>query len=278
MGVGINYPNQNETTFFIGTAGGYPLSLTFHPVSTTSGNLGGRLAVGYDDGSSTLGVTGFNIHLSGDDSEHYGSFLLSNGSSANRWLLDHKKYTGQAMENELNISLMSQTTSGGTTTNLITPMMRFDAETGRVGIGTSSGQDMQAALDVNGNAFKSSGGAKWSIPSDARLKHDIKPLTGAFERLLRLRGVTFRWNEPEKHGNDSGIQTGFIAQEVEQIFPEWVETHTDGYKAIAKKGFSAVMTESIKEMAAKEDTIQKESDEMKGRLQRLAERVRRVSE
>jgi hypothetical protein len=42
-----------------------------------------------------------------------------------------------------------------------------------------------------------------------------------------LRGVEFDWINPEEHGVQS--DAGFIAQEVEQIFPNWVgEIEPDG--------------------------------------------------
>jgi hypothetical protein len=74
---------------------------------------------------------------------------------------------------------------------------------------------------VAGTPF-SAANTNFTIFSDARLKKDIKPLEGALDRLLQLRGVTFEWKEPEKHANMTGRQRGFIAQEVEKVMPEWV--------------------------------------------------------
>ena len=55
--------------------------------------------------------------------------------------------------------------------------------------------------------------------SDARLKKNIAPLADALPTLLKLKGVTFEWNRPEDYGNQTGTQRGFIAQEVEKVFP-----------------------------------------------------------
>src|SRR5262249_13740538 len=41
--------------------------------------------------------------------------------------------------------------------------------------------------------------------SDIRLKEDVTPLTGALERLEKVRGVSFEWNEQAKsmgHSSD----------------------------------------------------------------------------
>ena len=41
--------------------------------------------------------------------------------------------------------------------------------------------------------------------------------------------------------------TGFIAQEVETVFPEWIYTE-DGYKAINYSGFNATVVNALQEM------------------------------
>ena len=64
--------------------------------------------------------------------------------------------------------------------------------------------------------------------SDARLKKNITSLTGALLKLIGLRGVNYEWKEPEKHGNLTQSQIGFISQEVEKIFPKWVSTDHRG--------------------------------------------------
>jgi Chaperone of endosialidase len=68
---------------------------------------------------------------------------------------------------------------------------------------------------------------KWrgsANPSDARLKKNIQPLTGAIDQLLQLRGVTYEWKELDNHGKTAGTKRGFIAQEMERVFPDWVQT------------------------------------------------------
>ncbi|HED64706.1 MAG TPA: hypothetical protein ENJ09_04025 [Planctomycetes bacterium] len=124
-----------------------------------------------------------------------------------------------------------------------------DASTGRVGIGTSS---PSFTLHVNGSAGKPGGGS-WSVASDARLKEDVAPLVGALERLMRLRGVTFRYIDPEAIGERPGTQTGMIAQEVAQVFPEWVEEGPDGYLRLSIHGFEALAVEALRELRQEKD-------------------------
>jgi hypothetical protein len=120
------------------------------------------------------------------------------------------------------------------------------------------------------------GTCQYNCSSDERLKKNIEPLTGAVDRLLRLRGVTFEWRKPEAQGNDEGgPQIGFIAQDVEKVDPRWVGQDRDGYKTltIQQTQFNALTVESVrtlKERADKADAdlaaIKKENDELRTRF------------
>jgi hypothetical protein len=96
-------------------------------------------------------------------------------------------------------------------------------------------------------------------PSDERLKLDIVPLTGALDRLLQLRGVTYAWNTtvaPEvTQALDNAPQIGFIAQEVEQVFPQWVRENGDGYKHLSLRGFEALATEALRDLRAEVEEL-----------------------
>jgi hypothetical protein len=111
-----------------------------------------------------------------------------------------------------------------------------------------------------GRAFKPSGGS-WGTYSDKRLKKNIQNLDGALDKLLKLRPVTFEHKDPKKPGYVAGKQTGFIAQEVEEIFPEWVGSTRSPdqedsilYKTISVTGFEALAVQAISELRAEKDT------------------------
>lgn len=106
--------------------------------------------------------------------------------------------------------------------------------------------DMNGNLTVSGSA--SIPGGAWINSSDARLKQNIQALDDGLGRLLKLRGVYFEWAEPARMGNLTGRQIGFIAQDVEPVFPEWVGVDRTGNKTLALRGFPAVATEAIKEL------------------------------
>ncbi|UXR64779.1 tail fiber domain-containing protein [Bdellovibrio bacteriovorus] len=84
--------------------------------------------------------------------------------------------------------------------------------------------------------------------SDVRFKKDIVGIDGALNDILKLRGVTYFWKDESKAHSK---QMGLIAQEVEQVFPEVVETDAGGYKSVAYQNLVAPLIEAIKELHAK---------------------------
>ncbi|HJQ29583.1 MAG TPA: tail fiber domain-containing protein, partial [Rubrobacter sp.] len=127
---------------------------------------------------------------------------------------------------------------------------------------------MPGSLVVNGTASKPGGGS-WANSSDARLKKEVRPLDGALDRLSRLRGVSFEWKKPEEQGNLTGTQIGLVAQEVEEVFPEWVDTDHNGYKMLTIRGFEALTVEALKELVAENQILQEKNNELEDRIVEL---------
>jgi hypothetical protein len=87
---------------------------------------------------------------------------------------------------------------------------------------------------------------KINYSSDERLKKDFKTLAGSLSRLLSLEGLNFRWKDDDK-GQE---QVGFIAQRVQQQFPELVDTGPDGMLSVHYTGFIPFLIEALKEQQA----------------------------
>ena len=98
---------------------------------------------------------------------------------------------------------------------------------GNVGIGTTN---PQYQLDVRGNIFSSTGGftqsglTAWSITSDRRIKENI--VKASYDKCLEnVKNIElYNFNFKNNYVNTNDIhQLGFIAQEVQQIYPKAVE-------------------------------------------------------
>ncbi len=136
---------------------------------------------------------------------------------------------------------------------------------GNTGIGTSAPGFL---LEVNGTAGKPGGGS-WSVSSDERLKKNVRDLEGALETLLALRGVTFEYRDPEASHELPGTRIGFLAQEVEQVLPDWVEEGRDGYKRLTVRGFEPLAVEALRELTTEVAEKTREISELRQRVAEL---------
>ena len=97
--------------------------------------------------------------------------------------------------------------------------------------------------------------------SDIRFKNNITPITNALDKLSKIGGYTFEWNEIS-HKETGKKDIGVVAQEVEEILPEIVQTRSNGYKAVDYQKLTALLIESVKEQ-------QVIIDDLKSRIERL---------
>ena len=140
---------------------------------------------------------------------------------------------------------------------------------GRVGIGnTNPGYALDVTGDINARGVVRANGT--ALTSDARYKTNVATLNKALENVLDLRGVSYDWDRakwPAKNFSDTR-QIGFIAQEIEKIFPELVLTDKEGYKSVNYVGVVPVAIEAIKALNARVDAQKREIDELKARVKR----------
>lgn len=119
----------------------------------------------------------------------------------------------------------------------------FIGNDGKVGIGTSSPSQ---TLDVQGNIEATA----YYHDSDIRLKKNIKTIKNPIEKIKKLEGVEFDW----KQTNKSTI--GLIAQDVEKIIPEIVNTNEEGFKSVEYSNLVALLIEVVKEQQKQIEELQ----------------------
>ena len=114
-------------------------------------------------------------------------------------------------------------------------------------------------------------GSTFIKPSDERLKSNIQPDKGFLEKIATLRAVTYAYNKMGELNLPEGIQHGFIAQELEKVFPEMITEvnkpvfDNDGkiksqfqYKAVDYMGLISVLTGGIQELNSKVIALEKQ--------------------
>ncbi|MEM3490028.1 MAG: DUF2341 domain-containing protein, partial [Nitrososphaerota archaeon] len=148
------------------------------------------------------------------------------------------------------------------------------ASSGNVGIGTANpaakldvnqtGSQTTAMIRGNGGALYTDwpsgwggGLATWDVVgastyfsnyitrSDFSKKENIKELPYGLSEVIKLHPVTFTWKK--EFGDNTKINIGFIAQEVEKIIPELV-TGEEGNKGIQYDRIGALLTKAIQEI------------------------------
>jgi hypothetical protein len=159
------------------------------------------------------------------------------------------------------------------------------------GINHNSGTGGDWAGYFDGDVFTTSSGY---YTSDKNLKKDITTMKNSMDIINKLNPVTFNF---DKEGNKqmnlaSGLQYGFISQEVKEILPQFTKTvirpavnDADGNELAPKKeilslnyqGFIAILTKGIQEQQAQieeqkkvNDDQQKQIDELKAMVQEMA--------
>lgn len=99
--------------------------------------------------------------------------------------------------------------------------------------------------------------------SDRRYKKNIKALTNALYKTSQLRGVSYNWKDSNRSQSN---QIGVIAQEVEEVYPEFVHTDDKGMKAVNYAQLTAVLIEAIKELNTKVEALESENEVLKAEL------------
>ncbi len=126
----------------------------------------------------------------------------------------------------------------------------FQVVNGNVAIGNITPTNkLTVAGDIGATAFYYS--------SDRSLKTNITPLQDSLSKITELQGVSFNWK------NGGAKSDGLIAQDVEKVYPELVNTDPKtGLKSLEYANLVAPLIEAIK-------TQQKEIDDLKVQIKAL---------
>ncbi|HCN76454.1 MAG TPA: hypothetical protein DIT13_04560 [Verrucomicrobiales bacterium] len=123
----------------------------------------------------------------------------------------------------------------------------------------------------NNGAAEKIGGTSWTALSDQRVKKNIVEVEGSLEKLLKLRSVSFEYIDPVKHGE--GKYNGFIAQEVEAVYPDWVTKGMDGMKRLTINGFESLAVQAFRELRQEKNAqiskLEEANKELQARLKKL---------
>lgn len=245
----------------------------------------GNFAGGYFAGNRNVlvgngafkGGLGGDFDHRGDDSVYIGTYSARDATgNTNHRNTFVGASTGLALRNGADNILIGYNVDvpTGTTSNYLSigNTIYGDLSNDRVGIGKVP--DVGIELDVLGDIQYT--GVITDI-SDMRLKTDIQPLNGSdmIARIAAVNTYTFRM----KNDATGKIEYGVMAQEIEKIFPELVNTANDemGTKSVNYVGLIAPMIEATKSLKSENEALKAELAEIKGAQADILEQVHGLS-
>jgi len=188
-----------------------------------------------------------------------GNFTLSMGSSTTAsgdYSISAGNYTTAQAFASLVIGKYNTIT--GTTTSWVTTDPIFV-------IGNGSYESPANALTVLKDGNMTIAGTL-TQNSDIRLKEKIVPLNHALDAIAQITPVYYDFKDKTSHPAER--QIGFIAQEIEPLFPELVSKDSQGILSVDYSKMTAVLLQAVKEQQA---VIQEKSAELLKAEVRIAE-------
>ena len=122
----------------------------------------------------------------------------------------------------------------------------------------SAGGNAQFLGNISGSQIEASGDVIAFGSSDERLKDNITYIHRPIDKINKIGGYKFTWND--KQDAYLGKDIGVLAQEIEAVLPEIVTTRGSGYKAVKYEKIVPLLIEGIKELDKKIKDIEKKCD------------------
>jgi hypothetical protein len=229
--------------------------------SIASGNL--SVAMGEEteaSGTNSLATGGYT-EASGYNSTALGGFTIASG------LYSIAMGNGAIASGQYSTAMGVSTNASG---HRSTAMGNLTIASGLYSTAMGDGVDATGIGELyNSGNVK---GLSFISTSDKRVKQNIAPFSGALSKVMLLSPKTYFYNTeafPRFEAEKDKPQIGFIAQEVELIFPEMVATDGDevGLKGVRYGQLTAVLVQAIKEMQqdyqSQIDELQKEINKLK---------------
>ena len=176
----------------------------------------------------------FTIDAGGDivlDADGTDVLLKDNGTEFGRFKIASSDFVIKSAINNKDI-LLKGVDGGATITALQLDM--------------SEGGNAQFLKNISGSQIEASGDVIAFGSSDERLKDDIQPIENSLNKVDKIGGYTFVWND--KQSTYEGKDVGVIAQEIQKTIPEVVSEDKNGYLSVNYSGIIGYLIEAIKEL------------------------------
>jgi len=117
---------------------------------------------------------------------------------------------------------------------------------------------LSASGNISGSQIEASGDIIAFGSSDRNLKDNIQPIENPLEKMDKIGGYTFVWNN--KQSTYQGKDVGVVAQEIQEVLPEIVSGRANGYLGVKYEKIVPLLIESIKELKKEVEDIKQKCD------------------
>jgi len=183
-----------------------------------------------------------NTTLSLTANSYLGVFVGTNGSAM---------FGGRTSESDNSIQGALFAGPNTSVPGALTISIPAASGTNAVGFHNSTGNVFVGRISINATTVS------YTSLSDYRLKDNIQPMTSALSKVALLKPVTYKWKMDGSDGQ------GFLAHELESIFPDAVTGKKDGlsedgkpeYQGIDTSFLVATLAAAIQELKAEIDLL-----------------------
>ena len=145
---------------------------------------------------------------------------------------------------------------------------------GDVGIGTPA-PGGQFELSLNEGRKPTSN--TWTIPSDARLKNVNGVYQKGLAEIVQLKPIRYNYKNTDNKNFDQRVLDkeayGFLAQEVQPLFPEAVGIDTDGYLNFDLHPILIASINALKELNEKNTQLESENEQLKVAMKQMEQNI-----
>ena len=211
-------------------------------IHTSGSGLGNQLYLHNDHGLAYVGQAG----------DTTGDFIVYNGSNSNMLFSTNGSERIRIDSSGRGFFNRTSALTGNAAMFQVNGGISIDDNSSYRNIYMSGSGHLYFYNGVNQGFLSTSG--NWTDASDENLKKDITDLSYGIDFLKNLKPRKFKMKSDDKE------QIGFIAQEVESVIPEVVDTGNlpDGteQKGLAYGHLTAVLTKALQEAVAKIEVLE----------------------
>ena len=222
----------------------------------------GRVGIGTTNPASILDLgngtspIGLGIRLNaGSGTDSGGGITFANGGTTNSSVGAWSAIIGGAQNNALTMWAATGNEIRFVTNGAGNERMRITSG-GEVYI---AGTTDQGAYNLQVNGTGVWGAGAYVNGSDANIKEEVAPISSSLNIVKQLNPVTFKYKED--WSNDRSTQTGFIAQELQEvlqneIYLSGVVNDSGQYLNVAYQNLIPILTKAIQELSAKVESLE----------------------